>query len=242
LRLGALVVHFSADEKEATDTRYRLQNSIKHHARFSPSEREQLQTYLLHRLNALENIEAVKTELAYLALNKKRRVRHILLTVIFADNHFTPSQRHYIENLYLALGLSKLVLENDMNAFMTSNKMHLNPQNRPKLQVLTPPTTTFTEDKNTLSEKVTASYGQKSLTSKREQLYKHLLLKEKWSHAEFNHLCKRYKLTPNGAIEIINNWAYQQTKTSVLHKKDNAVFVNASIVAKIQQKTAIAQA
>jgi hypothetical protein len=214
----------------------------------------------------------IKAELMHLALNKKRHVRYILLTIIVTDdNDITPRQRQCIKNLYLALGLNESMLENDINRFMASHAPQPQPindnihfpshQSELNLQTLTSHTNendngnkktisaTFSDDKiaqaeqattSSSLEKVTARYGQKSLSEKREQLYKKLIQKEKWSHIEFNRLCKHYKLAPNGAIEIINNWAYQQAGESVLHKNDHTIFMNRGIVEKIQQNTATA--
>lgn len=258
LRLGALVVHFST-ASDASDTCYRLENSIQHHPHFSAIEKTRLQRYLLRRLRELENIHAVKIELMSLALPKKRRVRYILLSIVFANNK-TVAKQQYIEKLYLALGLNKLILQDDIKDFSESinNKISIPAkQNKLKLQALetldipqakNTLSAVFSEDENTASaqktlpssEMVTATYGHQSLTVKRQNLYNRLILKEKWSNKEFKHLCKHYKLIPKGAIEIVNNWAYQQTATSLLYKKNNAIFVNPDTVTKLQQKIAIA--
>lgn len=257
LRLGALVAHFNAENShDAADIRHRLKNSIEHHLIFSATEKVGLNDYLHRRLAALENIVEVKAELARLVLNKKRRVRHILLTIAFADNHISPPKRQHIERLYLALGLDKLMLKDDINTFFVkkitpkNDKTTLSPVCDPlKLHTFNPPslpktdsdyTAIFSADKDTpkkRSEAVTATYGQKSLAEKREALYHHLIRKQWWPHNEFNRWCKYYKLTHHGAIEIINKWADQQIGQAVLSKEKEGISIHTNIVTKIQQST-----
>ena len=252
LRLGALVVHLSNRDiqgiKSASDIQARLKRSINRHSTFSPEEKAQLHIYLLQRLKALENILEIKMELTRLVLSKKRRVRHILLSIIFANGYHTLAKQQHIEKLYLTLGLNKLMLEDDIKAFFSTN---ITPKNK-KINIQT---NVVTNDKKRLfdikyaqkkrikapllSEKVTANYKQQSLTNKRANLYDHLIKKEMYSQKEFNQLCQHYKLTANGAIEIINNWTYQQIGSPVLAKEENTILVNMDTVTKIQQKTAI---
>ncbi len=256
LRLGALVVHLSNSDiqgiENASDIQARLKKSISRHSIFSPEEKAHLHIYLLQRLKALENILEIKMELTRLVLSKKRRVRHILLSIIFANGYHTLAKQQHIEKLYLSLGLNKLMLEDDINALFSTNvapknkkinvqtniqtnlatndeKRLLNIKHAPKKQIKSSPS----------SERVTANYKQQSLTNKRINLYNHLLKKEKHSKKEFNQLCRHYKLTSNGAIEIINNWAYQQIGTPVLAEKESVIVVNTDIAIKIQQKSII---
>jgi len=250
LRLGALVVHLSSKdiqgEESTSDIQTRLKNSIGRHSIFSSEEKAQLHLYLLRRLKALENIPEIKTELARLALNKKRRVRHILLSIIFANGHHTLTQQQHIEKLYLALGLNKLMLEDDLKIFFSTRAV---PQNKP-IEMLT---NVVSNDEKLIvnvknspkkrikssssSEMLTARYQQQSLTHKRTNLYNHLIKKEKYSKKEFDRLCQHYKLTPKGAIETINNWAYQQVGKPVLTEEKTLIIINTDIVLKIQQTT-----
>lgn len=117
LRLGALVVHFNKEQDASDQIQQRLQNSIRYHPTFSAKEQTRLQHYLQRRLKALEDMQEVKAEVDRLALNKKRRVRHILLSIAFADQNYTKQQQHSLEQLYLALGLNRYLLKADVAAF-----------------------------------------------------------------------------------------------------------------------------
>lgn len=268
LRLGALVVHFNKDQDAKEQIQQRLQNSIKYHSAFSAKEQTRLQNYLLRRLKALEDMQEVKAELARLALNKKRRVRYILLSIAFADQTYTKQQQNSLEQLYLALGLNKYLLKADVAAFSikqtvakqdTDNNEIRIPahQSSLKLQAIKPTkqleietnqqtdyavSAAFIEEKTPVtkttttstSEMVSASYGQQSLSDKRDRLYKQLIKQEQWTQAAFKRLCKQHKLVPYGAMEMINNWSMQHMNKKILSQKGNMIRVNTRSMATIQ--------
>ena len=63
----------------------------------------------------------------------------------------------------------------------------------------------------------------KGLDTTHSQLYQQLISKEVWQREEAEVLCESLNLMINGAIETINDWAFDNVDAPVLDDDDNLV-------------------
>lgn len=53
-----------------------------------------------------------------------------------------------------------------------------------------------------------------------QKLLSSLIEKENWERSEYVQLCSDLKLMPDGAMEAINEWAYNQTNAPIIDDGD----------------------
>lgn len=68
-------------------------------------------------------------------------------------------------------------------------------------------------------------------------LYKRVVVQEKWSIDEFGSLCEELSLMPGGAMETLNDWAYDLVDAPLIEDGSDQVYVDLEIVQEIAELT-----
>jgi len=66
-------------------------------------------------------------------------------------------------------------------------------------------------------------------------LYEKLINKNMWTDDEFDKLCEEKKLMRSGAIETINDWAYDHVGAPVLEEEPDGIYVDHEVVLELDQ-------
>ncbi|WP_308411889.1 tellurite resistance TerB C-terminal domain-containing protein, partial [Vibrio parahaemolyticus] len=77
------------------------------------------------------------------------------------------------------------------------------------------------------------SAGYDGLDNEHKNLFDMLLSKEIWPRNEVHELCKKLNLMVDGAIETINDWAYEKVDAPVLDD-DGDIYVDLEIVKELK--------
>jgi hypothetical protein len=72
-----------------------------------------------------------------------------------------------------------------------------------------------------------------ALDEKHQQLFRNLLEKERWERDQFDALCSQLGLMTDGAMEVLNEWAYEQASAPLLESGDH-VFIDLDLAKEIQ--------
>ena len=67
------------------------------------------------------------------------------------------------------------------------------------------------------------------LDLRHRHLYRELATKKTWSFEEIEELCENLQLMVDGAIEVINDWAYENFNSPLIEDDDKAIHVNPEI-------------
>ena len=68
------------------------------------------------------------------------------------------------------------------------------------------------------------------LDLRHRNLYRELVTQKAWSYEEAEGLCENLQLMVNGAIEVINDWAYENFHSPLIEEDDEAIHVNQEVV------------
>lgn len=71
------------------------------------------------------------------------------------------------------------------------------------------------------------------LDSSHENFIKSLFLKKSWDHREFEILARKFNLMPNGALEVINDWAFDRFGEAFAEDSDN-IEINNTLVTQLK--------
>ena len=72
------------------------------------------------------------------------------------------------------------------------------------------------------------------LDAKHSRLYVTLREREEWLRTEYLDYCKELGLMPDGALEVINNWACELTGEPLLESDDKTVYFNRDIGSELE--------
>ncbi|MGL5336011.1 MAG: TerB N-terminal domain-containing protein [Enterovibrio sp.] len=251
VRLGAMVatVDNHIDSTELS-TLYKL---IEHDINLSPFEKRSLHAYLHWCLNTPANMTGIKERISTLNDAGKEVVRSILVTVAIADGNVSPDEIKQIEKLYTALGLDKAQVAADIHkltsskgisSFLSSgNKAPTQKKgfvlNEELLALHSTEThnvqnllgTIFIDDQqdtHELDENKPNTVAPIALDQAHNSLFKQLITKEHWDRKDVLAVCESLKLMLDGAIETINDWAYEQAEAPVI-EDDEDIYIDLEI-------------
>lgn len=71
------------------------------------------------------------------------------------------------------------------------------------------------------------------LSEKHQKLYSTLIQKEEWTQKEIVELCSKLDLMPDGALEVLNDWAYDNLNAPLIDE-GNPVYIDLELVEEIQ--------
>ncbi len=254
LRLGAMVAAIDGNvDTSEVEVLHRL---INHDTKLSPVEKRSLHAYLLWRLNTPANMAGIKTRLDKLGDHEKSAVSHILIGTALADGMVDPSEIKQLEKLYTALGLNKAKVASDIHN-LSSKKVSAHTSSKVTTPTTTAEIS-FTLDEEILAlhesetseiqsmlsaifvdddpapeptsvETPASAVTDNGLDTPHQALFDQLTKKEQWARDEVLKACEILELMLDGAIETINDWAYELVDAPVL-EDDEAIYVDQEIV------------
>jgi tellurite resistance protein len=260
LRLGAMVATIDShvDQVELN----LLTQLIDHDSNLSPTEKRSLHAYLVWRLNTASNVTGLKARVGKLGKTEKAAVSRILVGVAMADGKIDPEEIKQLEKLYTLLGLDKALVTGDIHR-MSSSKARVRPVS-PQSETISPASTTFQLDESILAihesetKDVQSMLGaifvedepsgefadsatdstvvveETGIDKQHYALFESLIRKDKWTREEVEALCRDSCLMVSGALETINDWAFDKVDAAVLEEDGDAIYVDQEIVEEIE--------
>ncbi|MEQ3530713.1 TerB N-terminal domain-containing protein [Pseudoalteromonas sp. XMcav11-Q] len=252
IRLGAMVatIDGTVDQHE----KIALQTLINHDDKLSPSEKNSLNAYLTWRLNAPVNNTGLKARIEKLGIPQVEFLKRFMLSIALADGKIDASEIKQIEKLYTSLGLDKSLVTSDIHAFASSKQlisatskdasidkstfqldegilaMHESDTNDAKSML----ESIFAVDEEAeLGVSPTADVNEEGLDSPYKELFETLIAKESWPRKEVHELCSKLNIMVDGALETINDWAYDKVDAPVLDD-DGDIYVDLEIVEELK--------
>ena len=253
LRLGVMVA--SVDGYVDIREKQALSNLINHDEKLSPTEKSSLGAYLTWRLNTPINMSGLKSRLEKLSRAGIQFVSKFLVSVAHADGKVDASEIKRIEKLYKALGLDESLVTSDIHNLVSSkapsflSSVKLSPYSGTSFNIdeaalahhesetsdaQSMLESIFTADDELddvhLTEDMTSSAG---LDKAHANLYGTLVKKEEWQRNEVFGRCKELNLMVDGAIEVINDWAFENVNAPVLDDEGD-IYVDFQIVEELR--------
>ncbi|MEI5639324.1 MULTISPECIES: tellurite resistance TerB family protein [unclassified Pseudoalteromonas] len=252
IRLGAMVatIDGTVDQHE----KIALQTLINHDDKLSPSEKNSLNAYLTWRLNAPVNNTGLKARIEKLGVPQVEFLKRFMLSIALADGRIDASEIKQIEKLYTSLGLDKSLVTSDIHAFTSSKQpisatskgasidkstfqldegilaMHESDTNDAKIML----ESIFAVDEEAeLGVSPTADINEEGLDSPYKELFETLIAKESWPRKEVHELCSKLNIMVDGALETINDWAYDKVDAPILDD-DGDIYVDLEIVEELK--------
>jgi tellurite resistance protein len=252
MRLGTMVA--TIDGIVDQDEKLTLQKLIEHDDRLSPSEKSSLNAYLTWRLNSPANTAGLKARIEQLNSPQIESLKKFMISIALADGKVDSSEIKQMEKIYTCLGLDKSLVTSDIhNLASTRTPNSSYPTNTDesggKFQLdedILAMHESDTSDAKSMLESIftvdiepeietmsSFSTGHDGLDNEHKNLFDMLLSKEIWPRNEVHELCKKLNLMVDGAIETINDWAYEKVDAPVLDD-DGDIYVDLEIVKELK--------
>ena len=251
IRLGIMVAgidgHFDDNEKMV------LQKRVEQNEKLTSVEKRSLHAYLIWRLNTPVDNVGLKSKIEQLNTSEIEFVKNAIISVALADGKIEASELKQIEKLYNSLGLDKSRVASDIHQFTSAkpstSTTNFTPGSENKFtlddDVLSAhendtndaqnllESIFATEDESSDETVLTAQTGQDGLDQAHKALFDALLKKDKWLRDEVYELCNKLNLMVDGAVETINDWAYEKVDAPVLDD-DGDIHVDLEIVEELK--------
>jgi tellurite resistance protein len=243
LTLGAYIAHANhhvlPEEMDILSKRIEVLSHLK------KSEHNRL--YLYIRWLAIQKVEllTLKNKLKNLNKDSKMAFADIAISVAAADGKIIPQKVKALETVYQSMGLDKKELFSSLHS-MTKSGVHksidktskplgvdANPLNMERIastlhdtaKASTLLASIFEDDEIELEpKKVNENIDENTiyagLDKVHAQLLNELLKKDEWSRDEYQKLASSLKLMPDGAIEVINEWAFEVCDEIIIENDD----------------------
>jgi uncharacterized tellurite resistance protein B-like protein len=252
MRIGSMVAKI--DGFVEPNEKLALQKLIEHNDKLSPSEKGSLKAYLTWCLNSPANTVGLKSRINMLDAPQIEFLKIFIISIALADGKVDSSEIKQIEKIYIILGLDKSLVASDIH-HLTSSKNPISAVST----VLKNSKDTFQLDEAILAmheidtsdaksmlesifevdeepEIINSSIQQtrlNGLDSAHKELFDTLLKKETWPRTEVHGLCSKLNLMIDGAIETINDWAYEEVDAPVLDD-DGDIYVDLEIAEELK--------
>ncbi|MBG0753958.1 ATPase [Vibrio cidicii] len=254
MRLGAMVA--TIDGIVDQDEKLTLQKLIEYDDRLSPTEKSSLNAYLTWRLNSPANTAGLKARIEQLNSPQIESLKKFMISIALADGKVDSSEIKQMEKLYTCLGLDKSYVASDIHNLAstrspnsdfptTTDESGDNFQLDEDILAMYESDTSdaksmlesiFTVDIEPEIEAVSSfSTGNDGLDNAHKNLFDMLISKEIWPRNEVHELCSKLNLMVDGAIETINDWAYEKVDAPVLDD-DGDIYVDLEIIEELRVK------
>lgn len=252
LRLGAMVA--TIDNTVDHDEEQTLRKLIEHDDKLSPAEKNSLSAYLTWRLNSPANTVGLSARIDLLNTTQIEFLKKFIISIALADGKIDASEIKQIEKLYTSLGLDKSLVANDIHNVTTTWKstssarsdveqskeifqldedilaMHESDTSDAKSMLAN----IFAVDDELETEQTSQlATQQDGLDMTHKALFDQLITKAVWTRNDVHELCSKLKLMIDGAIETINDWAYEKVDAPVLDD-DGDIYVDLEIVEELK--------
>lgn len=244
LRLGAMIatVDGRVDETEISV----LDRLISDNSDLSETEKKSLHAYLHWRLKTRPDMSGLKNRLKNLNCRQKSAIGHILVGVALADGKIEPMEIKQLRKLYTSLGLDDALVPNDIHNLKSRKikSSPYGSQTQTKVSNLSSPATSLNpvlldvckeetegvkavldsifveenikDENENIRGDVVATPQITGLDDAHTRFYEKLICKDKWSSEEVEDICKELNLMVYGAIEVINEWAFNNVNAPLI--------------------------
>lgn len=246
LRLGAMIA--AADNRIEEVEVSALHRLIDQDISLSAEEKRSLHAYLLWRLNTPANMSGLKARIAQLGATEKKAVSDILVGIALADGQADPEEIKALQTQYKALGLDDAQVTRDIHHRAASYKAAIasskttTPQSAGSgfnlnADILALHESQTNEVKDILgsifvdeeAEAAEPANGNaRSLDTGHASLVETMVQREQWPREEVEALCDKLGLMLDGALELINDWAYDSIDAPLLDD-DGEIYVDMDI-------------
>lgn len=254
LRLGAMVA--TIDGVVAADEEKALRRIIEHDDKLSPTEKSSLFAYLTWRLNTPANTAGLSARIEQLSETQIEFLKKFIVSIALADGKVDAQEIKQIEKLYASLGLDKSLVTSDIHHLTSATKSSLSPlQDTGKTkdvfqldEEILAMHESETSDAKSMLESIFAVDDEpesepiavvnsvnRGLDTTHQALFEQLITKATWTRHEVHELCSKLQLMIDGAIETINEWAYEKVEAQVLDD-DGDIYVDLEIVEELRGK------
>lgn len=250
LRLGVLIA--SADNGVDDDETSTLMKLIDHNENLSPVSKCSLTAYLQWLIHSdLSSMAGLAVKLKSASDDKKTMIGQFLIKVALADGRIDPNEVKQLEKLYKSLGLNKDQVATDIHTITARrssvsapqenkagnnvsssgfvlNEAELKRQEQETQDVQKILSSIFQDDTEEVVEAETVS-GVEGLDALHSRLFRQLIAQESWPRATVEAMCKDLGLMLEGAVETINDWAFDQADAPLI-EDDGDIIMDREIV------------
>jgi tellurite resistance protein len=249
VRLGSLVAQASGEASEGE--RRVVEDFISSDDALSPEEKRSLSALALWAFSVPQGAAGLRGILAPLPEETKRSLGRVLGTIAAADGRVDPAEVRAIEKLYGYLGLDSGQAARDIHAAVSgtaapsarsegnegfSLDMDLirlrEEETRQVNGVLREIFSSGEEEPLPLQEPPGADAPLAGLDGPHRELLSALLKRETWRREEYDSLCATLSLPPDGALEILNEWAFSSAGAPLAEDGD-PVFIDLSLAEEV---------
>ena len=260
LALGAFVAH--ADGEVAESERKALREKV-HNIKFIyKQERRRLIADLEWMLTVAPNIAPLRRKLKEFGPGAVPAVRKTLVFAAHADGVVQPQEVAAIEKIYKAMGLGVSLVYSDLHASEVhegivtvrpaastasgesipdespTGGIQLDSERIASIHSDTEHVSSvlgeiFSDAKDGLQNKSAQEVFVPGLDAKHAALVKEIVSKQHWAEGAFKELCVRHSFMTSGAIEDINEWAFESYGDALLDEHEGYE-VNADIAAELK--------
>jgi len=229
----------SQQESEFLETR--LLGSLK----ISDDQKDRLSLYLFWLLFYDHHLNNFKRMVGKLSKPKKRDVASLMIAIVAIDGTVSPKEVEFLEKAYKAFDLDKDSLYSDLHSYqaddseVVKNSNESVKINQRKVQkkieesaaVSSILADVFKDDSDSKEEvEDIQPVGKKvSVEPRLARLIKSLLSKDVWLKEEAEILMKKEGFLMNGAIERINEWAFEELGDALLEDEDGNIIISKSL-------------
>ena len=207
-------------------------------------------------------MSGIKARLDKLSLQEKGVVSNILISVALADGKIAPQEVKELEKLYSALGLDKSLVTSDLHHRSSSKHTDIGTVVKTSHQTAAPQSnkesfvlddrvlamhetetqdvqnmlgTIFKDDEFETEETIVnnpaiADYLDKNLRA----LYEKIVQKDEWERSELQGMCSSLGLMLDGAIEALNDWAFDQVDAPLI-EDDESIIIDREIADELKE-------
>ncbi len=247
LHLG-VTISDSDGEISAVEER-ELEAALAHAFEFAPAERRRLGAHLAWLLKERPGIAGVKARIALIPDAQRRMIAHYLLAIAAADGVITAGEVDSLRRLYRLLGLESESVHSDLHGLTAADPVPVIAADRdpgdfalPSPYALDPRrledvlsstrevsevlTGVFADDRAEARDQLPAPEidaepsDPAGLDRAHAALVRRLAAQQAWSRGEFDALADELGLFPAGAIEMINEAAFELADGPLLENGD----------------------
>ncbi|MDA1378897.1 hypothetical protein PCI56_02240 [Plesiomonas shigelloides subsp. oncorhynchi] len=194
-----------------------------------------------------------KERVCNLGCAEKEFMRHILVTVALADGKVSPGEIKQLEKLYTALGLDKTQVAADVHkltsckgsqlvtatinrsiqkqGFVLNDELlafHASETDSVQSLLGTIFVDDMSDESQVVSQEKLIASDSAGLDQAHSALFKQLITQERWERKDVLAACESLKLMLDGAVETINDWAYEQVDAPVIDD-DEDIYIDLEI-------------
>ena len=261
LRLGSIVATIDGrvDDTEVSV----LDRLIADNSRLSDTEKKSLHAYLHWRLNTRPDMSGLKNRLQHLNDPEKSAISHILVGVALADGKIEPTEIKQLRKLYTSLGLDDAMVTSDIHNLKSRKIKPLpyGSQTQTKVSNASTPAISlnpilldvYKEETEGVKAVLDSIFVEENIEHENENInddavttpqvtglddahtrfFEKLTSKEKWSAKEVEDICKELNLMVDGAIEVINDWTYDNVDAPLI-EDGSVIYIDLEVAQEIR--------